>query len=250
MKILVPVKRVVDHNVKISVKPDGSGVNLASVKMSINPFDEIAIEAAVRLKEAGAASEVIAVSCGAAHCQETLRAAMAIGADRAILVETSAELQPLAVAKLLRALVHMEQAQLLMLGKQAIDSDCGQTGQMTAALLAWPQATCASSVTIVNGQAVVICEINGGQETLALRLPAVITADLRLAEPRYATLPNIMKAKKKPLDIVSPLDLGVEVASRVQTLSVDEPPRRTAGVLVADAAALVSKLRNEAGLAA
>jgi len=250
MKILVPVKRVVDYNVKVRVKADGSGVDLANVKMSMNPFDEIAVEEAVRLKEAGIASEVIAVSCGIAACQETLRTAMAIGADRGILVETDVDLQPLAVAKLLKALCDKEQPQLVICGKQAIDDDANQTGQMLAALQAWPQATFASKVVIAdaNGQksATVTREIDGGLETLQISLPAVVSTDLRLNEPRYATLPNIMKAKKKPLDTVKPADLGVDVAPRLTTLKVSEPPKRSAGVKVADVAELVNKLRNEA----
>jgi len=250
MKILVPVKRVVDYNVKVRVKADGSGVELTNVKMSINPFDEIAIEEAVRLKEAGIASEVVAVSCGVAACQETLRTAMAIGADRAILVETEVELQPLAVAKLLKALCAKAQPQLVICGKQAIDDDANQTGQMLAALQNWPQATFASRVVIAdaNGEksATVTREIDGGLETLEIRLPAVVSTDLRLNEPRYATLPNIMKAKKKPLDTVKPADLGVDVAPRLATLKVSEPPKRSAGIKVADVAELISKLKNEA----
>ncbi|MDA0189654.1 MAG: electron transfer flavoprotein subunit beta/FixA family protein [Proteobacteria bacterium] len=246
MKILVPVKRVVDYNVKVRVKADGTGVDIANVKMSMNPFDEIAVEEAVRLKEAGVASEVIAVSAGVAGCQETLRTAMAIGADRGILVETDAELQPLAVAKLLKALCDREQPQAVICGKQAIDDDANQTGQMLAALLGWPQATFASKVVLAAGQATVTREVDGGLETLALPLPAVITTDLRLNEPRYATLPNIMKAKKKPLDTVTPADLGVDVAPRLKTLKVSEPPKRQAGVKVADVADLVAKLKNEA----
>ena len=246
MKILVPVKRVVDYNVKVRVKADASGIDLANVKMAMNPFDEIAVEEAVRLKEAGIASEVVAVSCGLAACQETLRTAMAIGADRAILVETDAELQPLAVAKLLQALVVREQPQLVVLGKQAIDDDANQTGQMLAALLGWPQATFASKVVVAEGMATVTREVDGGLETLELKLPAVVTTDLRLNEPRYATLPNIMKAKKKPLDKLTPFDLGVDVAPRLTTLKVVEPPKRTAGARVADVAQLIDKLRNEA----
>ena len=246
MKILVPVKRVVDYNVKVRVKSDGSGVDIANVKMSMNPFDEIAIEEAVRLKEKGVASEVIAVSCGVLQCQETLRTAMAIGADRAILVETLEELQPLAVAKLLKALVDKEQPQLVILGKQAIDDDCNQTGQMLAALLGWGQATFASKVEMVDGKVNVTREVDGGLETLSLTLPAIITTDLRLNEPRYVTLPNIMKAKKKPLENVKPADLGVDVAPRIKTLKVSEPPKRSAGIKVADVATLVAKLRNEA----
>ena len=246
MKVLVPVKRVVDYNVKVRVKADGSGVDIANVKMSMNPFDEIAVEEATRLKEKGAASEVIAVSCGVTQCQETLRTAMAIGADRAILVDTAEELQPLAVAKLLKALVDKEQPQLVILGKQAIDDDCNQTGQMLAALLGWPQATFASKLEIVDGKAVVSREVDGGSETLSLTLPAIITTDLRLNEPRYVTLPNIMKAKKKQMDTFKPEDLGVDVKPRIKTLKVSEPPKRSAGVKVADVAALVDKLKNEA----
>lgn len=246
MKILVPVKRVVDYNVKVRVKADGSGVDTANVKMSMNPFDEIAIEESMRLKEAGVVTEVIAVSCGVLQCQETLRTAMAIGADRAILVETDVELQPLAVAKLLKALADKEQPQLIILGKQAIDDDCNQTGQMLAALLGWPQATFASKVAIADGKAIVTREVDGGLETLSLTLPAIITTDLRLNEPRYVTLPNIMKAKKKQLDNVKPADLGVDVTSRVKTLSVVEPAKRSAGIKVPDVATLVAKLRNEA----
>lgn len=246
MKILVPVKRVVDYNVKVRVKADASGVDLANVKMSMNPFDEIAVEEAVRLKEAGIATEIVAVSCGPAACQETLRTAMAIGADRGILVETDVELQPLAVAKLLKALWDREQPQLVICGKQAIDDDANQTGQMLAALSGWPQATFASKVVIADGKATVTREIDGGLETLQLSLPAVVTTDLRLNEPRYATLPNIMKAKKKPLDTVKPDALGVDVAPRLKTLKVVEPAKRSAGVKVADVAELVNKLKNEA----
>ena len=246
MKVLVPVKRVVDYNVKVRVKSDASGVDIANVKMSMNPFDEIAIEEAVRLKEKGVATEVIAVSCGVSQCQETLRTAMAIGADRAILVETAEELQPLAVAKLLKALVEKEAPQLVILGKQAIDDDCNQTGQMLAALLGWPQATFASKVDVADGKATVMREVDGGMETLAITLPAIITTDLRLNEPRYVTLPNIMKAKKKPLENVKPEALGVDVAPRIKTLKVSEPAKRSAGVKVADVAALVDKLKNEA----
>jgi electron transfer flavoprotein beta subunit len=246
MKVLVPVKRVVDYNVKVRVKSDGSGVDVANVKMSMNPFDEIAVEEATRLKEAGVVTEVIAVSCGVLQCQETLRTAMAIGADRGILVETDAELQPLAVAKLLKALADKEQPQLIILGKQAIDDDCNQTGQMLAALLGWPQATFASKVTVADGKAIVTREVDGGLETLSLTLPAIITTDLRLNEPRYVTLPNIMKAKKKTLDNVKPADLGVDVTSRIKTLKVVEPAKRSAGIIVPDVATLVSKLKNEA----
>ncbi len=246
MKVLVAVKRVVDYNVKVRVKSDGSGVDLANVKMSMNPFDEIAIEEAVRLREKGVATEVIAVSCGVTQCQETLRTAMAIGADRAILIETDAELQPLAVAKLLKALVDREQPGLVILGKQAIDDDCNQTGQMLAALGDWPQATFASKVEVADGHALVTREVDGGLETLRLSLPAIITTDLRLNEPRYVTLPNIMKAKKKPLEVLTPDALGVDVAPRIKTLKVTEPPKRAAGIKVPDVATLVSKLKNEA----
>ena len=248
MKILVPVKRVVDYNVKVRVKSDSTGVDIANVKMSMNPFDEIAVEEAVRLKEKGLVTEVIAVSCGVAQCQETLRTAMAIGADRAILVETPADLdlQPLAVAKLLKALIDKEQPGLVILGKQAIDDDANQTGQMLAALADLPQATFASKVDLAADKVSVTREIDGGLETLSLSLPAVITTDLRLNEPRYVTLPNIMKAKKKQLDTVKPEDLGVDVAPRLKTLKVSEPPKRGAGVKVADVAALVEKLKNEA----
>ncbi len=246
MKALVAVKRVVDYNVKVRVKSDGSGVDIANVKMSMNPFDEIAIEEAVRLKEKGVVTEIIAVSCGVAQCAETLRTAMAIGADRAILVETTADLQPLAVAKLLKALVDKEQPGLVILGKQAIDDDCNQTGQMLAALGDWPQATFASKVAIVDGKLQATREVDGGSENLSLTLPAIITTDLRLNEPRYVTLPNIMKAKKKPMEIVKPEDLGVDVNPRIKTLKVVEPPVRSAGIKVADVAALVDKLKNEA----
>jgi electron transfer flavoprotein beta subunit len=246
MKVLVPVKRVVDYNVKVRVKSDGTGVDIANVKMSMNPFDEIAVEEATRLKEKGVVTEIIAVSCGVAQCQETLRTAMAIGADRAILVETDAELQPLAVAKLLKALVDKEQPQLVILGKQAIDDDCNQTGQMLAALADLPQATFASKVEVADGHASVTREVDGGLETLKIKLPAVVTTDLRLNEPRYVTLPNIMKAKKKPLEVVKPADLGVDVAPRLKTLKVAEPPKRGAGVKVPDVATLVNKLKNEA----
>jgi electron transfer flavoprotein beta subunit len=237
---------VVDYNVKVRVKSDSSGVDIANVKMSMNPFDEIAIEEAVRLKEKGIATEVIAVSCGVTQCQETLRTAMAIGADRAILVETAVELQPLAVAKLLKALVDKEQPGLIILGKQAIDDDCNQTGQMLAALADLPQATFASKVEAKEGKLLVTREVDGGAETLLLNLPAVITADLRLNEPRYVTLPNIMKAKKKQLDVFKPEDLGVDVTPRLKTLKVSEPPKRSAGIKVPDVATLVAKLRNEA----
>ena len=246
MKILVAVKRVVDFNVKVRVKADGSGVETANVKMSMNPFDEIAVEEAIRLKEAGTASEIVAVSCGAQACQETLRTALALGADRAILVETEVELQPLAVAKLLRAIAQKESPQLVILGKQAIDDDCNQTGQMLAALLGWPQATFASKVKVSDGKAEVTREVDGGLETISIKMPAVVTTDLRLNEPRYVTLPNIMKAKKKPLEVLKPDALGVDVAPRLKTLKVEEPPKRKAGVKVPDAKTLVQKLKNEA----
>jgi len=246
MKILVTAKRVVDYNVKVRVKPDGSGVDTSNVKMSMNPFDEIAVEEAVRLREKGIATEVVAVSCGTLACQETLRNALAIGADRAILVESDADLQPLAVAKLLKAIVEREAPQLVILGKQAIDDDANQVGQMLAALLDWPQATFASKVELADGTLTVKREIDGGLETVAAALPAVVTADLRLNEPRYATLPNIMKAKKKPLDIVKPDALGVDVAPRLAVLGVAEPPKRQGGGKVADVKELVAKLRNEA----
>jgi electron transfer flavoprotein beta subunit len=246
LKLLVAVKRVIDFNVKVRVRADESGVDTANVKMSMNPFDEIAVEEAVRLKEKGIATEIVAVSCGAAPCQETLRTALALGADRAIMVETDVELQPLAVAKLLKALVVKEQPQLVILGKQAIDDDANQVGQMLAALLSWPQATFASKVDIAQGRATVTREIDGGLETLAMPLPAVITTDLRLNEPRYATLPNIMKAKKKPLEVVKPDALGVDVTPRLATLKVVEPPKRKGGGKVADVKELVAKLRTEA----
>jgi len=248
MKVIVPVKRVVDYNVKVRVKSDGTGVDIANVKMSMNPFDEIAVEEAVRLKEKGVATEVIAVSCGVTQCQETLRTAMAIGADRAILVETPADLdlQPLAVAKLLKALVDREQPGLVILGKQAIDDDANQTGQMLAALADLPQATFASKVEVAGEKAKVTREVDGGLETLEVSLPAVVTTDLRLNEPRYVTLPNIMKAKKKPLETLKPEDLGVDVSPRLKTLKVSEPPKRGAGIKVPDVAALVDKLKNEA----
>jgi electron transfer flavoprotein beta subunit len=246
MKILVAVKRVVDYNVNIRVKPDGSGVDTANVKMSMNPFDEIATEEAVRLKENGAATEILAISCGVAASQETLRTALALGADRAILVDTDAELQPLAVAKLLKAVIDREQPQLVILGKQAIDDDSNQTGQMLAALLGWAQATSASKVDVANGLATVKREVDGGLETIQAKLPLVVTTDLRLNEPRYATLPNIMKAKKKPLETTTPEALGVDVAPRMKTLKVVEPPKRVGGGKVADVKELVAKLRNEA----
>jgi electron transfer flavoprotein beta subunit len=246
MKILVSVKRVLDYNVKVRVSPDGRGVDLANVKMSMNPFDEIAVEEAVRLKEAGIATDVVAVSCGTSKCQETLRTALAIGADRAILVESDVELQPLAVAKLLKALVEKEQPQIVFCGKQAIDDDANQTGQMLAALMGWPQATFASKVVVKDNTATVTREVDGGLETLELRLPAVITTDLRLNEPRYVTLPNIMKAKKKPLETIAPETLGVDVTPRLETLAVAEPSKRTAGIRVADVKQLIDKLKNEA----
>ena len=246
MKVLVPVKRVVDYNVKVRVKADGSGVETANVKMSMNPFDEIAVEEAVRLKEAGVVKEILVVSCGTAASQETLRTALALGADRAILVETDAELQPLAVAKLLQAVVQKENPNFAILGKQAIDDDCNQTGQMLSALLGWSQATFASKLKIADGRAEVTREVDGGLETISVKLPAVITADLRLNEPRYVTLPNSMKAKKKPLETLKPDGLGVDVSPRLATLKVDEPPKRKAGAKVPDAKTLVEKLRNEA----
>jgi len=244
LKILVPVKRVVDYNVKVRVKADGSNVDLANVKMSMNPFDEIAIEEAVRLKEAGIASEVVAVSAGVTNCQETLRTAMAIGADRGILIQTDVELQPLAVAKLLKALCEKEQPQIVLCGKQAIDDDANQTGQMLAGMMNWPQATFASKIVVAGEQATVTREIDGGLETIEVALPAVLTSDLRLNEPRYATLPNIMKAKRKPLETTNPEALGVDVTPRLKTLKVAEPPKRSAGIKVADAAELVSKLKT------
>ena len=246
MKALVAVKRVVDYNVKVRVKSDQTGVDIANVKMSMNPFNEIAVEEAVRLKEKGILTEVVVVSCGVTQCQETLRTAMAIGADRGILVETTEELQPLAVAKLLKALADKEQPGMVILGKQAIDDDCNQTGQMLAALADWPQATFASKVEILDGSLHVTREVDGGLETLKLSMPAVITTDLRLNEPRYVTLPNIMKAKKKQIDIFKPEDLSVDVTPRIKTLRVSEPPKRSAGIKVADVAALVDKLKNEA----
>jgi len=246
MKVLVSIKRVVDYNVKVRVKADGTGVETANVKMSMNPFDEIAVEEAVRLKEAGVVTEIVAVSAGVQACQETLRTALAIGADRAILVETDAELQPLAVAKLLKAVCAKENPQLVILGKQAIDDDCNQTGQMLAALLGWPQATFASKVKIEGGKAQVTREVDGGLETISIKLPAVVTTDLRLNEPRYVTLPNIMKAKKKVLETLKPDALGVDVKPRLATLKVVEPAKRKAGIKVPDAKTLVDKLRNEA----
>ena len=246
MKILVAVKRVVDYNVKVRVKSDNTDVDIANAKMSINPFDEIAVEEAVRLKEKGAATEVVAVSCGPAASQDALRPALAIGADRAVLVETDAVLQPLAVAKLLAAVQVKEQAGLLMLGKQAIDDDANQTGQMLAALLKLPQATFASKIEVADGQATVTREVDGGMETVCLPLPAVVTADLRLNEPRYVTLPNIMKARKKPLEKLSPAELGVDPAPRLKVLKVTEPPERQGGVKVGSVDELVEKLKNEA----
>ena len=246
MKVLVPVKRVVDYNVKVRVKSDGSGVDIANVKMSMNPFDEIALEEATRLKEAGKVTEVVAVSVGVAQCQETLRTGMAIGADRGILVETSVETEPLAVAKIMKALADKEQPQLIILGKQAIDDDSNQTGQMLASLLGWPQATFASKVVLEDGKVTVTREVDGGLETVALSLPAIVTTDLRLNEPRYVTLPNIMKAKKKPLETIKPEDLGVDVTPRLKTMKVTEPPKRSAGVMVPDVATLVQNLRTEA----
>ena len=246
MKVLVAVKRVVDYNVKVRVKPDGSGVDTANVKMSMNPFDEIAIEEAVRLKEKGVVTEIVAISCGLVACQETLRTALALGADRAILVETDVDLQPLAVAKLLQAVVAKEQPKLVILGKQAIDDDANQTGQMLAALLGWPQGTFASKVDIAGERATIKREVDGGLETIDVGLPAVVTTDLRLNEPRYATLPNIMKAKKKPMETLTPAALDVDVAPRLTVLKVVEPPKRKGGGKVADVAELVAKLRNEA----
>jgi electron transfer flavoprotein beta subunit len=245
MKIIVAVKRVVDYNVKVHVKADGSGVDVDNAKMSMNPFDEIAVEEAVRLKEAGLASEVIAVSIGGAQCQDTLRTALAMGADRAILIQTDAQIQPLAVAKSLKALCDKEEPLLVLVGKQAIDDDFNQTGQMLAALMKWPQASFASKVVIDGNIAMVTREIDGGVETIELILPAVITADLRLNQPRYATLPNIMKAKKKPLEILTPEILGVDVSPRLMTLKVAEPPKRAAGIKVVDVADLVSKLKDQ-----
>jgi len=246
MKILIPTKRVIDYNVKVRLKADGSGVETTNVKMSMNPFDEIAVEEGVRLREKGVASEIVAVSCGTAACQETLRTALAIGADRAVLVESEVELQPLAVAKLLKAVVEREKPELVILGKQAIDDDSNQVGQMLAALLDWPQATFASKVEVADGQLTVKREVDGGLETVQCALPAVVTTDLRLNEPRYATLPNIMKAKKKPLDVLKPAELGVDVAPRLTTLKVAEPRKRQGGGRVADVKELVQKLRNEA----
>lgn len=246
MKVLVPVKRVVDFNVKVRVKSDGSGVDISNAKMSMNPFDEIALEEAVRLKESGKVNEVIAVSCGVFQCQETLRTAMAMGADRALLVETTEELQPLAVAKLLKAVVARELPELIILGKQAIDDDCNQTGQMLAAMLSWPQATFASKVVLDNGNANVTREIDGGMEVVVVTLPAIITTDLRLNVPRYVTLPNMMKAKKKTVENLKAADLGIDIAPRLKTLSYREPTKRSAGILVKDASELIAQLKNEA----
>lgn len=246
MKVLVPIKRVIDANVKVRVKPDGSGVETANVKMAINPFCEISVEEALRLREAGTASEVVVVSVGQANCQETIRTALAMGADRGILVQTEASVEPLAVAKILKALVEREEPGLVILGKQSVDGDNSQTGQMLSALLGWPQGTFASKLVIGDGRIEVTREIDGGLETLSLNMPAVITTDLRLNEPRYASLPNIMKAKKKPIDNVTPEDLGVDLTPHVKLLSVTEPPKRSAGVIVADARELVQKLKNEA----
>ena len=248
MKILVAVKRVVDYNVKVRVKSDQTGVDLSNVKMSMNPFDEIAVEEALRMKEAGTADEIIAVSIGVQQCQETIRTALAMGADRGILVKTDEVIEPLHVAKVLKAVVDEEQPGLVILGKQAIDDDCNQTGQMLAALLGWPQGTFASKIEFADGTANVTREVDGGLQTLTLKLPMIVTTDLRLNEPRYASLPNIMKAKKKPIDEKTPEDLGVDMAPRLTTLTVAEPPKRVAGVIVADAAELVQKLRNEAGV--
>ena len=248
MKILVAVKRVVDYNVKVRVKSDQTGVDLSNVKMSMNPFDEIAVEEALRMKEAGTADEIIAVSIGVQQCQETIRTALAMGADRGILVKTDEVMEPLHVAKILKAVADEEQPGLVILGKQAIDDDCNQTGQMLAALLGWPQGTFASKIEFADGTANVTREVDGGLQTLTLKLPMIVTTDLRLNEPRYASLPNIMKAKKKPIDEKTPEDLGVDMAPRLTTLTVAEPPKRVAGVIVADAAELVQKLRNEAGV--
>ena len=248
MKVLVAVKRVVDYNVKVRVKSDQTGVDLSNVKMSMNPFDEIAVEEALRMKEAGTVDEIIAVSIGVQQCQETIRTALAMGADRGILVKTDEVIEPLHVAKILKAVVDEEQPGLVILGKQAIDDDCNQTGQMLAALLGWPQGTFASKIEFADGTANVTREVDGGLQTLTLKLPMIVTTDLRLNEPRYASLPNIMKAKKKPIDEKTPEDLGVDMAPRLTTLTVAEPPKRVAGVIVADAAELVQKLRNEAGV--
>jgi electron transfer flavoprotein beta subunit len=248
MKVLVPVKRVVDYNVKIRVKADKTGVELANVKMSMNPFDEISVEEAVRLKEAGKATEIVAVSIGPAQASETIRTALAMGADRGILVKTEENVEPLAVAKILKAIAEAEQPGLVIVGKQAIDDDSNQTGQMLAALLGWPQGTFASKITLGDGSLEVVREIDGGLEAVQLKLPAVVTSDLRLNEPRYASLPNIMKAKKKPIDEKTPADYGVDVAPRLKTLSVEEPPKRGAGIKVKTVQELVEKLKNEAGV--
>jgi electron transfer flavoprotein beta subunit len=248
MKVLVAVKRVIDYNVKVRVKADNTGVETANVKMSMNPFDEIAVEEAIRLKEAGAAEEIVAVSMGPQQCQETLRTALAMGADRGVLVKTDDELQPLAVAKMLKAIVDEEQPGLIILGKQAIDDDSNQTGQMLAALLGWPQATFASNIELAGDKAKVTREVDGGLETIEINMPCIVTTDLRLNEPRYASLPNIMKAKKKPIDEKAPEDLGVDTTPRLTTIKVEEPPKREAGVIVEDVAQLVDKLRNEAGV--
>jgi electron transfer flavoprotein beta subunit len=248
MKILVPVKRVVDYNVKVRVKPDQTGVDLANVKMSMNPFCEIAVEEAIRLKEKGVATEIVAVSIGPAQAQETIRTALAMGADRGILIQTDETVEPLAVAKLLKAVVEEESPELVLLGKQAIDDDANQTGQMLAALLDWPQGTFASKVEIADGKATVTREVDGGLQTVALQMPAIVTTDLRLNEPRYASLPNIMKAKRKPIDTKSPGDYGVDIAKRLDVLKVTEPPKRQAGIKVESVAELVDKLKNEAGV--
>ncbi|SOZ19470.1 electron transfer flavoprotein subunit beta/FixA family protein [Cupriavidus taiwanensis] len=246
MKVIAAVKRVVDYNVKVRVKSDQTGVDIGNVKMSINPFDEIAVEAATRMKEAGVATEVVAISCGTTQSQETIRTALAIGADRGVLVETDAELQPLAVAKMLRAVIDKEQPSLVILGKQAIDDDAGQTGQLLAALLDWPQATFASNVEVDGAWATVTREVDGGQEVISIKLPAIVTTDLRLNEPRYVTLPNIMKAKKKPLEVLTSASLNVDPSPRLKTLRVEEPAARKPGVRVSDVATLVDKLKNEA----
>lgn len=248
MKILVPVKRVVDYNVKIRVKADGSGVDLANVKMSMNPFDEISVEQAIRLKEANQATEIVAVSIGPEKAQETLRTALAMGADRGILIQTEETVEPINVAKLLKAVIEQEKPGLVIVGKQAIDDDCNQTGQMVAALLGWPQATFASKISIADGKATVTREVDGGLQTIKINLPAVVTTDLRLNEPRYASLPNIMKAKKKPLDIKKPEDFGISVAARLKVLKTVEPATRKSGVKVKNVAELVAKLKNEAGV--
>ena len=246
MKLLVPVKRVVDYNVKVRVKPDGTGVETANVKMSMNPFDEIAVEEAVRLKEKGVATEIVAISVGPTQAQEQIRTALAMGADRGILVETADAVEPIAVAKILKAIVDKEGPQIVILGKQAIDDDMNATGQMLAALLGWGQGTFANKVEVADGSASVTREVDGGQETVKLTLPAIVTTDLRLNEPRYASLPNIMKARKKPIETIKPADLGVDTAPRLKVIKVEEPPKRQAGVKVSSAEELVSKLRNEA----